>query len=77
MHFSADVTEWFARKVVEGFLAEVFDDENVEVVKSALVLLYVFVVAGDVVVKAVTVVVVSDLLDALISRNDFPVNNSM
>ena len=64
-------------EVVEGFLAEVVDDENVGVLKSELVLVYVFVVAGDVVVTAVTVVVVTDLVDTLISENIFHFNNSM
>ena len=59
--------------MVEGFLAEVVDDENVGVVKSELV----FVVAGDVVVTAVNVVVVTDLVDRLISENVLQVSNSM
>ena len=63
--------------MVEGFLAEVVDDENVGVLKSELVLVYVFVVAGDVVVTAVTVVVVTDLVETLISENIFHFNNSM
>ena len=63
--------------MVEGFLAEVVDDENVGVLKSELVLVYVFAVAGDVVVTAVTVVVVTDLVDTLISENIFHFNNSM
>ena len=63
--------------MVEGFLAEAVNDENVGLVKSELVLEYVFAIAGDVVVKAVTIVVVTDSVDTLISENVFQINNSM
>ena len=63
--------------MVEGFLAEAVNDENVGLVQSELVLEYVFAIAGDVVVKAVTIVVVTDSVDTLISENVFQINNSM
>ena len=59
--------------MVEGFLAEVVEDQNVGVVKSELVLVNVCVVAGDVVVTALAFVSVTNLVDTLISQNNFRV----
>ena len=53
------------------------EDQNVGVVKSELVLVNVCVVAGDVVVTALAFVSVTNLVDTLISQNNFRVNNSM
>ena len=51
------------------------EDQNVGVVKSELVLVNVCVVAGDVVVTALAFVSVTNLVDTLISQNNFRVNN--
>ena len=53
------------------------EDQNVGVVKSELVLVNVCVVAGDVVVTALAFVSVTNLVDTLISQNNFRVNISI